>query len=316
MTTRRTLLKSALLPLYDFAGRPKTVVAVLLRGGVDGLSMVVPHGDPHYYAQRPGIAIPRPGRGAGAAIDLDGNFGLHPALAPLKPLFDEQRLAVVHAAGSPRPTRSHFDAQDYMESGIPGRASGDGWLNRTLTLRGGNTAVARPEPPPAAADPASHFGRSLSEIARSIKTGAGPEAAFAAMDGWDTHAHQSDALAGLFSDFALSLAAFHRDLGRRTEDVVVVAMSEFGRSVRENEDRGTDHGHGGVMLVLGGNIHGGKVYGEWPGLAPAQLHEGRDLAVTTDFRDVLGEVVARHCGVRDMVRVFPGYSPRFRGLFG
>jgi uncharacterized protein (DUF1501 family) len=373
------------------AGRPrKVLVAIFQRGAADGLNIVVPHGDLRYYALRPAIAIPRKD-----AIDLDGFFGLHPALAGLKPAFDEGRLAVVHAAGSPDPTRSHFDAQDYMESGTPGlKATRDGWMNRALgpaegkpspvravsmgpalarAMRGANSAVAvnrladfkvrdagaagmfesmyaqsadaklhgagkdtfeavalleslekQPCAPANGAEyPRSRLGESLRQIAQLIKAGAGLEVAFADTGGWDHHANEvagtptEGQLANLLADFGKSLGAFARDLGDGMEDVALVTMSEFGRTARENGARGTDHGHANCMFVMGGSTRGGKVYGKWPGLGQEQLYEGRDLAVTTDFRDVLGELVARHLGRENPDAVFPGYgsSPgRWRGL--
>jgi uncharacterized protein (DUF1501 family) len=375
------------------AGRKKVLVAIFQRGAVDGLNVVVPFGDKRYYELRPNIAIPAPNGTPNAAIDLDGFFGLHPALAPLKPIYDSGRLAIVHAVGSPDPTRSHFDAQDYMESGTPGRkATADGWLNRALppdggprspvraislgtdmarSLRGSNEALvvsnlndfkvrdplgsdvyeamygaskdralsgtgretfeavrlmeALQRQPYTAADgakyPNGRFGRSLQQIARLIKADVGMEVAFTDVGGWDTHVNEVGAapvegqLANRLADFGQSLAAFCQDLGDWMADVTVVTMSEFGRTARENGDRGTDHGHANCMMALGGGIRGGKVYGKWPGLAQEQLYERRDLNLTTDFRDVLSELVARHLGNRRIAAVFPGYnSPRYPGL--
>jgi uncharacterized protein (DUF1501 family) len=383
------------------ATRPGILIAVFQRGAVDGLSMVVPHGDPRYYAARGGIAIPRPAGGAGATIDLDGFFGLHPAMRPLKPIWDNRSLAVVHACGSPDATRSHFDAQDYMESGTPGvRSTPDGWLARGLEarpparsspfravamgrrlpriLRGnagavalsslqafdvgehrapGVTAVsarrgfesmygqgvrdllygtgretfeavkmlkaadpARFAPEHGAQYPRGAFGESLKQIAQLIKADVGLEVAFADMGGWDTHAGQGNErgrLALRLEEFSEGLAALYRDLGGRMADVVVLTMSEFGRTVRENGTRGTDHGHGTAMLVLGGPVKGGRVYGRWPGLGPEQLFEGRDLAVTTDFRHLFAEVAVRHLGVPAAAPLFPGFAAapaRFPGV--
>jgi uncharacterized protein (DUF1501 family) len=363
--------------------RKKVLVAIFQRGAVDGLNMVIPVGDPHYYKLRPSIAIPK-----ASALELDGFFGLHPAMAPLKPLWDSRQLAIVHASGSPDPTRSHFDAQDYMESGTPGRKStADGWLNRALpatksapspvravsigtnlprTLRGANPAVAignlnefriRQEQPAATFEdmyastvdkvlkgsgrdtfdavhllesiqktpyqpasgvryPGGRLSQSLQQIARLIKADAGLEVAFADMGGWDTHVNEvgfdpsQGQLANLLGQFAGALGAFTRDLGDRMEDVLIVTMSEFGRTARENGNRGTDHGHANAMLVMGGSVNGGKIHGEWPGLAPEQLWEGRDLAVTTDFRDVLGAVVQTHLGLTQLSKVFPNHQNR------
>jgi len=363
-------------------GRRKTLVALFQRGAADGLNIVVPHAEPRYYELRPSIAVPRT-----SVIDLDGFFGLHPSLAPLKPLWDAKRLAIVHASGSPDPTRSHFDAQDYMESGTPGRkATGDGWLNRAMppesavspvravslgpalprSLRGVNSAVAVESianfnihdeasaqqfetlygadkflggtaratfdavkllrslgESQSTGYPRGKFGQSLKQIAQIVKADVGLEVAFADMGGWDHHVNEAGAspsegqLAQRLTEFGSSLAAFSADLGDRIEDVVIVTMSEFGRTARENGNRGTDHGHANAMFVLGGPVQGGKVYGQWPGLGDEQLHEGRDLAVTTDFRDVLSETVYRHLGNRKLGDVFPGYAARpdsFRGL--
>jgi uncharacterized protein (DUF1501 family) len=368
--------------------RKKILIAIFQRGAVDGLNMVVPFGEPRYYQLRPSIAIPKPDGTPASAVDLDGFFGLHPSLASLKPMFDARHLAIVDAVGSPDPTRSHFDAQDYMESGTPGlKATGDGWMNRALlkpvgpasplravslgsglsrTLRGPNDAIAvnnlndfqvkdqksaatfesmydhshdtvlhgtgketfsavkimqsiqkqRYTPANGAKYPGGKFGQNLQQIARLIKADVGIEVAFAEIGGWDTHVNEANQLANNLTEFGQSLAALYQDLGDRMEDVTVVTMSEFGRTVRENGDRGTDHGHANVMFVMGGDIRGGKVYGDWPGLADdEQLYEGRDLNLTTDFRDVLGELVARHMGNRNLKAVFPGYeNPKFRGL--
>jgi len=366
--------------------RKKILVAIFQRGAVDGLNVVVPHGEPRYYEMRPTIAIARPGSGDNAAIDLDGFFGLHPSLKSLKPIYDSGKLAVVHAVGSPDPTRSHFDAQDYMESGTPGRkATTDGWLNRALpaeqkkspvravsfsadlprTLRGRNDAVAianlgdfqvrDPQgattfesmysstvdkvlngtgretfeavklmqaiqkqsytPAGGARYPNGRLGQSLKQIAQLIKSDVGLEVAFTDVGGWDTHVNEAPQLTRLLAEFGDALAAFYQDLGDRMADVSVVTMSEFGRTARENGNRGTDHGHANVMFAFGGDIQGGKIYGEWPGLADEQLYENRDLNLTTDFRDVLGELVTRHLGNRQITAVFPGYEqPKFRGL--
>jgi uncharacterized protein (DUF1501 family) len=372
--------------------RKKVLVAIFQRGAADGLNIVVPHGERRYYDLRPTISIPRPSSGIAAAdsvVDLDGFFGLHPALASLKPLWQQQRLAIVHAAGSPDPTRSHFDAQDYMESGTPGlKATSDGWLNRALVaetekispvraislgpalpraLRGPRNAIAveslnnftvrdaaaskvlqsmyagssdqvlngtgretfeavallqsiqkTPYQPAGDANyPKGRFGDSLRQIAQLIKADVGVEVAFADLGGWDHHTNEPGQLKNVLGEFGNSLAAFYQDLGDRMEDVVVVTMSEFGRTAKENGNRGTDHGHANVMFVMGGAVQGGRVYGKWPGLAPEQLNEERDLALTTDFRDVLGEAVYKHLGNRSIQSVFPNYdgSPsKFRGF--
>jgi len=356
--------------------RRKILVAIFQRGAADGLNMVVPFSEKTYYDMRPSIAVPLPGKPNGA-LDLDGRFGLHPSLQALKPLWDKGQLAIVEATGSPDPSRSHFDAQDFMESGTPGKPSDDGWLNRALappregdsplraiamgtqlprTLRGSRPAVAvnnleqfqarnqtaagifesmyattadarlgasgretfeavkmietlgrTPYVPANGAQYNGDFGRSLQQIARLIKADVGVEAAFADIGGWDHHSNEGPQLTGLLLQFGNSLAAFARDLGDRMEDIVLVTMSEFGRTVKEDGNNGTDHGHGSVMLALGGAVKGGAVYGRWPGLEREQLYEQRDLEVTTDFRDVLGELVRSHLG-QNPAQAFPGHT--------
>ncbi len=367
--------------------RQKKMVVLFQRGAMDGLNVVVPFAEPSYYQLRPTIAIPAPGRGTSdAAIDLDGFFGLHPSLQPLQPLFQNGQLAIVHAAGSPDPTRSHFDAQDFMESGTPGvKSTEDGWLNRALqaapedhpspfravafgpylprTLSGGAPAVAvsdlnqfklygpqqtveggfeamyaqtvdqalrgvgqetfeaidqlkkiNPDsyqPENGAHYPAGRFGKSLQEIAELFKADVGLEIAFLDSGGWDHHVNEGGVegrLSNLLRDLGQGIAAFHQDMGDRMGDVVFVSMSEFGRTAHENGNRGTDHGHANCMFLMGGDIKGGKVYSRWPGMSDGQLHDGRDLAVTTDYRSVLGEIMAKHLGATSLSAVFPGFA--------
>ena len=380
------------LPPSTALSRP-ILVCLFQRGAVDGLNMIVPHGDPIYYQERPRIAVPEKD-----VLDLDGYFGLHPGLAALKPLWEAKTLAAIHAIGSPDATRSHFDAQDYMESGTPGvKATPDGWLNRYCQhdrehqdtpfravafgpqlpriLAGTAPSLAIDDlqafglraPQPAARDrltrafeelyagsatgllstssreafdavqmlkrldpgqyrpangadyPRGRLGKALLEIAQLIKADIGLQVAFADVTGWDTHVNQGATegqLAGRLGELGEALAAFTRDVGERMRDVVVLTMSEFGRTVRENGSSGTDHGHATAMLVLGGPVNGGRVLGKWPGLDPAQRFEGRDVAVTTDFRDLFAELLARHLGARDLSAVFPGFvanSERFPG---
>ena len=377
------------------AARGKTLICLFQRGAADALNVIVPHGEAAYYQLRPNIAIPRPSLSSGVAgaIDLDGFFGLHPALAPMKPLWDQGILAPIHAVGSPSATRSHFDAQDYMETGTPDqKGTRDGWLNRYLALKGtceaGCTHEAKASPfravamtqqtprmfegpsptvamnsldefsvraaGPAAdrlealyrtgtADvvhaaggemfeavkilkaanpqkylpqnnasyPNSQFGMRLKQIAQLIKADVGLEVAFADVGGWDTHVNQGGStgqLALRLSDFAQSIAALVADLGDRMADVTIMTMSEFGRTVRQNGNGGTDHGHASAQFVIGGDVKGRKVYGKWPGLAPEQLYEGRDLALTTDFRSVFSEVAAKHLGATRLETVFPGFA--------
>lgn len=384
--------------LVAASDRKKLLVVVFQRGAVDGLNMVVPFGDSEYYQARPTIAIARPGSADGA-IDLDGHFGLHPRMAALKPLWDARALAIVHASGSADATRSHFDAQDYMESATPGvKSTSDGWLNRYLqgsgirdqgagnplravaltrqmprALQGPAPALAigsandftiadmsartsfeelyeaaqqdktlrstageafsamnvlarktagNYQPSDGVVYPRSPFGQALQEIARLAKSDVGLEIAFAESTQWDHHVNEGAAagqIANRLDDFSRGLAALAQDLGDRMADTVILTMSEFGRAVAENGSRGTDHGHGNAMFVIGGNVKGGRVYGRWPGLAVGDRYEGRDLAVTTDFRDVFGEIVVGHLGAdrATVAKVFPGYSTdpaRFRGL--
>lgn len=379
-------------PTVPPSNRP-TLVCLFQRGAVDGLNMIVPHGESLYYRERPRIAIP-----AKDVIDLDGHFGLHPSLAPLKSLWDNKSLAVLHAIGSPDSTRSHFDAQDYMESGTPGlKATSDGWLNRYCShdrehadtpfravafgpqlpriLAGSAPSLAIDDlqafglrvPQDAARDrltrafeelydgagtgllasssregfeaiqmlkradptqyrpagdiqyPPGRLGRTLLQIAQLIKADVGLEIAFADCTGWDTHVNQGSSegqLSARLRELGLALSAFTGDLGDRMRNVVVLTMSEFGRTIRENGNSGTDHGHATAMLVAGGPVNGGRVLGRWPGLEMEQRFEGRDVPVTTDFRDLFGEILTRHLGATDLTPVFPGYAPavaRFPG---
>jgi uncharacterized protein (DUF1501 family) len=383
----------------------KILICIFQRGAVDGLSMVVPYGDPFYYQNRPDISLAQPG--AGGVLDLDGYFGFNPALAPLLPIFKQGQFAAIQACGSPNASRSHFESQDLMESGVDeGNGVRDGWLNRLLgccpedaakqsAFRAVSTTAITPRslqgeqdslairdldtfglagdksvplagptgtangfesmyasavdtvlhgtaresfdalgmldkirngpyvPANGAAYPNSGFGKNLRQIAQLIKANVGLQVAFAEVDGWDTHANQGNAkgvLSTRLGQFGQALAALHQDLGDRMSDVVVVTMSEFGRTVHENGNRGTDHGHGTCFFAMGGPIKGGKVYGDWPTLAPDKLFQNRDLAVTTDFRDVFGEIVSRHFGVpmSDMPTLFPNYAvdaARFRNFY-
>ena len=409
MIDRRVFLKNGSLAMVSLGFAPvfvaraaeaaqtrnKVLVAIFQRGAVDGLNMVVPFGERAYYESRPSIAIARP-RTPDGAIDLDGFFGLHPRLAPLASLFARGEMAIVHASGSHDETRSHFDAQDYMESGTPGvKSTRDGWLNRYLharehqnaspfravalapqlprTLQGIAPALAigqlgrfgvragrsttmatsfeeqyaqaadsllrptgreafdavrtlreadptRYAPAPGVEYPRSCFGEAIRQVAQLVKADVGLEVAFTELGQWDHHANEGSAvgqLANRLDDFARGLAAFSLDLGDRMADVVVVTMSEFGRTVRENGNRGTDHGHGNAMLIFGGGVKGGKVYGRWPGLEREQLWQGRDLAITTDFRDVFAEMVTGHLGAKDISKIFPGYVYKQKvGLLG
>lgn len=380
-----SFLTRAAFGAAENATRSMRLVVIFQRGAADGLNIVVPHGEPQYYAMRPSINIPRK-----SVLDLNGFFGLHPSLAPFQSLWQRRHLAIVHAAGSPDSTRSHFDAQDFMESGTPGiKITEDGWLNRALQkvpaaaksspfraialgpslpriLSGPEPAVAmnniddfsvggkNPKPSRAAtafeamydhssdsvlhttgeetfdavkmlkaADPGKYsparganypkgrFGDSLRQLAQLIKANLGVQVAFADIGGWDHHVNEGATegqLANVLSDFSQALTALWTDLGDLGEDTVIVTMSEFGRTARENGNRGTDHGHANVMFILGGPVKGGKVYGRWPGLDQSLLYEGRDLALTTDFRQVIGEAVSRHLGNHNLAQVFPAYD--------
>jgi uncharacterized protein (DUF1501 family) len=384
--------------LTDRRGKKKILITIFQRGAVDGLNMVVPYGESEYYDLRRTIAVPKPSDKDGA-VDLDGFFGLHPALKPFEPLWNNKQLAVIHSSGSPDNTRSHFDAQDYMESATPGnKGTRDGWLSRVLqssaakndsafrgvamtqqtprsllgkyptismtnladfsikagvytkSVQGGFEGVyqdnakdslgetgketfeavnylkrANPsqyKPENGAVYPNSALGRSLYQIAQMIKADVGLEIAFAEANGWDTHVNQGSSrgqLANLLRDFGGAIAALATDLGKRMDDVVILTMSEFGRTARENGSRGTDHGHGNAIFAIGNAVKGGKVYGDWKGLKPDQLNEGRDLAVTTDFRDVFGEISAKHLGNKNLDKIFPNYqagASKFRNFLG
>jgi uncharacterized protein (DUF1501 family) len=371
----------------------KTLVAIFMRGAADGLNIVVPFGDKRYKDLRPTIAIAPPSAQTngnavnGGTIDLDGTFALNGAMQPLRALWDKKQLAIVEATGSPDPSRSHFEAQDSMECGTPGKASGTGWLNRALPessgepakmravalskqvphcLRGGNEVIAvgnlqqytigdssaaavmqsmyatTPDaslgrtgkdafeamkviqsiqdtprngigaergPGGPLVGQSGDFGRNLQQLARLLKAEAGVEVAFADIGGWDHHGNENQQLPNLLRQFSAGIASFCQEMGDRMEDIVLVTMSEFGRTAAENGNAGTDHGHGSFMMVVGGPVRGGKVYGKWPGLEKEQLFEGRDLAVTTDYRDVLSELVRGHLGQQNLSNVFPGFQP-------
>jgi uncharacterized protein (DUF1501 family) len=400
--SRRYFLKNGAIAMLGMASLPsflqravaetaatgkKKMVVLFQRGAMDGLNVVVPFGERNYYAMRPTIAIPPPQNGStDAALDLDGFFGLHPSLQPLQPLFRKGQLAIVQAVGSPDPTRSHFDAQDFMESGTPGlKATDNGWLNRALlampeekpspfravafgpylprTLQGSSPAVAIPDlkqfkmngpqqtveggfeamyaqtvdaamrgvgnetfeaidqlkkinpdsyqPDNGAEYPKNRFGQSLQEIAELFKANVGLEVAFLDSGGWDHHVNEGGVqgqLSNLLRDLGQGIAAFHQDMGDRMGEVVFVSMSEFGRTARENGNRGTDHGHANCMFVMGGGVKGGRVYSRWPGMSEGELYQGRDLAVTTDYRSVIGEIMTKHLGNRDLKTVFPGFA--------
>jgi uncharacterized protein (DUF1501 family) len=372
-------------------GNGRKLVVVFLRGAVDGLNVVIPYGDPRYYSMRPSIAVARPGTEFGA-IDLDGYFGVHPSLKPLMPFFQQKQLAFVHASGSPDETRSHFDAQDYMESGIPGQKMvSTGWLNRILAelpdnhspvravnfgetlprILAGPAEVAmasnvllrtgRPIRLPAAsaieamyADRRDDLGKTYREgieaekqlitdlndnsadgdrimkasngaptpnalpnfgqkIAHLLTHDPAVQVAFLALGGWDTHVNEGSGkgqLANKLAALSNGLAELATGLGDQFQKTTIVVMSEFGRTAKENGNGGTDHGHGNAMWVLGGPVSGGRVLGRWSSLSDRDLHEGRDLPVTTDFRTVVASLAAEHLELsqKGLTRIFPEFS--------
>lgn len=403
-TTGGTVLAASLpawIPRVAYAQDACTdrdvIVSIFLRGAMDGLTMCPPHTDPLYYAQRPTLAVPPPGSGGPhQAIDLDGQFGLAQPLAPLLTAYNSGDLLIVHACGSTDPSRSHFDAQRFMEVGKPADPNlFTGWLGRHLAsippinaaavlravgiaygmplslesgpkglpipvlenfgLEGiGTTSAARlaalndmyaavGDPARAAAQttsetislldainfstyvpaggavyPVSPFGMAMKSSAALIKAQVGVEAIAVDIEGWDTHIEQGSLvgeLATKLTDLGAALGAFYADMfSGNGQNVTVVVMSEFGRRLAENGNRGTDHGHGNAMMVMGNNIAGGRILTQWPGLEPEQLFEGRDLEVTIDFRDILAEIVQHRLGNSNLGLVFPDYTPTFRGV--
>lgn len=359
---------------------PRAIV-IFLRGAVDALNLVVPYREPIYYEARPNLAIPAPGEREGL-IDLDGRFGLNPALSDVMPLWKRGSLAFIHACGSPDATRSHFDAQDYMETGTPGQKNTqDGWMNRLLAVlpkgtpvqalnvgsttprilqgkmtvtsisTGNSTTAIQPIDRPlvnaafdrlySGNDPISltykkgeqsrelvlkelsqemvssakgapsavGFANDARKVARLMAGDTKTQLAFLALGGWDTHVNQTNQLNRYLKPLGEGLAVLEKELGSLYANTAIVVMSEFGRTVRENGNNGTDHGHGSVMWVLGGRIKGGKIYGNWPGLADEQLYEGRDLNITTDFREAIASVLTQHMKIPadKIAQVFPGY---------
>jgi uncharacterized protein (DUF1501 family) len=377
--------------------RGDVLVCVFLRGAADVLNMVVPHGEAAYYRERPTLAIARPDDLHASATlrahDLDGFFGLHPALTPLLPSWQAKDLAIVQACGAPDESRSHFQAMELMERGVETQSGpASGWIGRHLAaLDTGNASPLRAlglgeqvqralygsipatalrsivdfhfggalpaghrlqqalgrlyhdDPQLAAVAqgtldvaetlhkldplgyrsangalyPESDFGMGLRQIAMLVKAEVGLEVACIDLDGWDTHFAQGGSeglMAGLLDDLARGLAAFYADMHAHKDRLSVVVMSEFGRRLRENGALGTDHGHGSMMLLLGGSVVGGTIHGNWPGLEAGQLVGSGDLAVTTDYRDVLGELLAQRLNNPLLESVFPGYTPTFRGV--
>ncbi|MBE9608383.1 DUF1501 domain-containing protein [Chitinilyticum piscinae] len=359
----------------------RKLVVILLRGAVDGLSVLPPWSDPDYYQERRRIAIARPGE-EGGAIRLDARFGLHPALASLVPLWQAGQLAFIPASGSPDPTRSHFDAQDYLETATPGtKSTGTGWLNRLLatlppqgsgdralslgatqpriltgtqpvTILGSGKAASRQSaldrPRIASAfdalyrgndrlsqqyriarnsreqlrmtlesemDEASRgaplpdgFAGDAQRLGRLLRGNPALQIAFADLGGWDTHINQGSGegqLANRLEPLGKGLVTLARELGQDWDKTVVLVMSEFGRTIRENGTGGTDHGHGNVMWLLGGNIAGGRIHGEWRGLS--ERYQSRDVPVLNDYRAILAAVLTQHLrlGDRHLASVLP-----------
>jgi uncharacterized protein (DUF1501 family) len=365
-------------------GNRKRTIVIFLRGAIDGLSVVVPHQESIYYEARPNIAVAYPNE-KGGAIDLDGYFGLHPDLADLMPLWKNKTLAFIHACGSPDETRSHFDAQDYMETGTPGlKNTPDGWMNRLLAVLSqgqpqptqalnigvrtprileGKMSVASLPPGKAASNrlpvdnpevntafdrlyegsdnlskayqegrkareiimsqlnaemktsakgaPATDtFVRDAAEVAKLMLGESRTQIAFMDFGGWDSHINQKELLQRYLKPLGRGLATLVKELKPIYKDTTIIVMSEFGRTVKENGNRGTDHGHGNAMWVLGGSVRGGQIYGKWPTLEESQLFEARDLAVTTDFRDAIASVLEQHLSVPKPLisRIFPNYQ--------
>ncbi|MEM1293628.1 MAG: DUF1501 domain-containing protein [Cyanobacteria bacterium P01_F01_bin.3] len=362
------------------------LIVVMLRGATDGLNIVVPYRENVYYQERPSIAIAKPGENNGA-LDLDGQFGLHPSLDALMPEWEDGNLAFVHAAGFAQSSRSHFQAQDYLETATPGETSTrDGWLNRLLAVlpdgtpaqgvnmgtgsvlplifagsesvsnvgvnRAGNARVAN-EPralqnafdqlyarndrlgeayqegraardvirreleaegmeASRGAPTPERFSNTARSLARLMKGDTGTQVAFMQLGGWDTHVNERGTLNRLLRPLGNGLAALAKELGPLYQDTTIVVMSEFGRTIAENGNGGTDHGHGSAMWVMGGGVRGRQVHGQWPGLNEANQHQGRDLAVTTDFRDVLSAVLTQQFNLDAgaIAQVFPGYQAR------
>ncbi|MFT7517017.1 MAG: hypothetical protein ACI84O_000805 [Myxococcota bacterium] len=393
---------SPVSPLIKLESK-KSVVCIFLRGAADGLNMIVPYGDSSYEGHRPTLAMNL----QDGLIKLDSTFALHPALAPLEDLYKAKRFAPIVCAGSTHGTRSHFDAQDWMEFAAPGnRTVRDGWLNRylantqsatssnfralatqellprslrgefpVLAVPGGSTKkkagknldaferfygdpggmldggamsdgarekdaagvvesgrvtietlrrfqeiVGRQEKKPdpnttvsGSSYPTSRFSTGLQQIAKVLKSGEGLEVAGVDYNGWDDHTGEGGVegkMATRMTDFSRSLAAFCRDLGDELDNTTIVVMTEFGRTVAENGNNGTDHGHASVMFVIGGEVKGGKVHGDFTGLAKKDLYQGRDLAVTTDFRNVYHSILKNHCDYKTPKEFFPDFRPQ------
>jgi uncharacterized protein (DUF1501 family) len=419
MTSRRAFLKSGGIALFGIGlgGLPtfvtqaaslieapglfkkrKTLICIFQRGAMDGLAAVTPFNDAYLKAARPTIMMQASKTlGPNSLIDLDGTFGLHPAMASFKNVFNDGRLAIVHGIGSPNKTRSHFDAQDYMEAGTPfNKGTASGWLNRAVGLLGhdaatpfqavsmtsslprsfygdnaslainnlqdfnlqmrgnpGGTNMAAKsfedlydqtsnnllkdtgkesfeaikmlksvdtkgyKPANNAVYPNTSLGNALKQIAQLVKLDMGLEVAFAESGGWDTHFNQGTST-GIFSrnvnDLSESMMALWTDLGTFQDEVTIMTMTEFGRTVKQNGTGGTDHGRASCNFILGNDVAGGKVHGKMNPLAVENLEDGRDLAVTTDFRSVFSEVANKHLGIKNNKVLFPDWEGKQIGM--
>lgn len=410
MVNRRAFMKSGAMALFaaGFGGVPtfiaraansvkillpykknKVLVCIFQRGAMDGLMAVSPYTDPNLKTLRPTLYM-SPATTEGKQIDLDGRFGLHPSLAAFAPFFTEGRMAIVHGVGSPNTTRSHFDAQDYMESGTPfSKSTSSGWLNRAVGLLGhegtpfravsltsslprslygdqeslainnlqdfaiqmrGNPLatnlaaksfeqlydqtssqilsktgkesfdamkmlnvnnIKNYQPANGVVYPNSPLGNALKQIATLIKMDVGMEVAFAESGGWDTHFNQgtvNGALARNLKDFSDSITAFWKDMEAYQDEVTVMTMTEFGRTAHQNGTGGTDHGRASCLFVLGNDVQGGEVYNNIKSLAKAELEDGRDLPVSTDFRSVFSSVANGHLKINNNTKLFPSWD--------
>lgn len=376
--------------------RKKILVSIFQRGAMDGLMAVTPFEDKFLQAARPTLFMSAAKTAKTPLIDLDGRFGLHPSIQVFGQLFRDKQLAIVHGMGSPNTTRSHFDAQDYMESGTPFKKSTpSGWLNRAVGLLGhdatpfqavsltssmprsfygdepslaisnladftlqtrGNSAnlntvsqsfedlydqtssqllkdtgkesfdavkslqkvdTKNYKPEFNAEYPNSTLGKSLKQIAQLIKMDVGLEVAFAESGGWDTHFNQgteNGAFARNVADLSQSIVAFWTDLTAYQDDLTVMTMTEFGRTVKQNGTGGTDHGRGSCNFILGNHVNGGIVHGKVDELAIENLEDGRDLAVTTDFRSIFSEVANKHLLIHNNSILFPGFEGKGIGV--
>ena len=413
MTSRRGFIKAGGLALFGIGmggipaflaeavagtkplglfNRKKILVCIFQRGAMDGLMAVTPFTDEYLKAARPGLFMTAAKGGKNAPlIDLDGRFGLHPSMSAFEQVFRDKRLGIVHGIGSPNNTRSHFDAQDYMESGTPFKKGTDsGWLNRAVGLLGhdgatpfqgvsltsslprsfygehpavaisnlqdfniqmrgnvkGANMVAKSfedlydqtssellkdtgkesfeaikmlqktdtknyKPSNNALYPNTALGNSLKQIAQLIKMNVGMEVAFAESGGWDTHFNQGTDT-GIFArnvnDLSNSIMAFWTDMGTLQDDVTIMTMTEFGRTVKQNGTGGTDHGRASCNFILGNGVSGGLVHGNVQPMAVENLEDGRDLAVTTDFRSVFSEVADKHLNLNNDKVLFPEWD--------